>query len=48
MRKSHEFELYAYGMAVNEGEFGWLLYSTGKQVPAEHVYNIFPKEYVPL
>ena len=48
MRKSHEFELYAYGMAINEGEFGWFLYSTGKQVPAEHVYNIFPKEYVPL
>ena len=33
MRKSHEFELYAYGMAANEVEFGWFLYSTGKQVP---------------
>jgi len=48
MRKSHEFELIAYGMRVNEGEFGWFLYSNGKQVPAEHVYNIFQKEYVTL
>lgn len=46
MRKSHEFELYAYGMASDEGEFGWFLYSTGKEVPAEQIYNIFPKEYI--
>jgi len=48
MRKSHEFELYAYGMASDEGEFGWFLYSTGKEVPAEQIYNIFPKEYVTI
>ena len=48
MRKSHEFELYAYGMAFDEGEFGWFLYSTGNEVPAEQIYNIFPKEYVTI
>ncbi|MBA7539020.1 hypothetical protein ES705_31298 [subsurface metagenome] len=48
MRKSHEFELYAYGMASDEGEFGWFLCSTGKEVPAEQIYNIFPKEYVTI
>ena len=48
MRKSHEFELYAYGMASDEGEFGWFLYSTGDKVPAEQIYNKFPKEYVTI
>ena len=48
MHKSHEFELYAYGMASDEGEFGWFLYSTGNEVPAEQIYNIFPKEYVTI
>jgi len=48
MRKSHEFELYAYGMASDEGEFGWFLYSTGNKVPAEQIYNIFPKEAVTI
>lgn len=48
MSKSHEFELYAYGMASDEGEFGWFLYSTGNEVPAEQIYNIFPKEYVTI
>ncbi len=48
MRKSHEFELYAYGMASNEGEFGWFLYSTGNEVPADQIYNRFPKEYVTI
>jgi len=38
--------LYAYGMAVDEGEFGWFLYSTDKQVPAEQIYKIFPKEFI--
>ena len=45
MRKSHEFKLYAYGMAFDEGEFGWFLYSTGVEVPAEHIYKIFLKDY---
>ncbi len=45
MRKSHELELYAYGMAFDEGEFGWFLYSTGNKVK---IYNIFPKEYVTI
>ena len=31
MRKSHEFELNTYGMAFDEGEFGWFLYSTGNE-----------------
>ncbi len=48
MRKSHEFELFAYGMASNGGEFGWFLYSTGDKVPAEQIYNKFPKEYVTI
>jgi len=48
MRKSHEFELYAYGMASDEGEFGWFLYSTGNKVPAEQIYNIYPKEAVTI
>ena len=48
MRKSHEFELYTYGMASDEGEFGWFLYSTGSEAPAEQIYNIFPKEYVTI
>ena len=48
MRKSHEFELCAYGMASDEGEFGWFLYSTGDKVPAEQIYNKFPKEYVTI
>ncbi|MEE9378419.1 MAG: hypothetical protein V3V33_10325 [Candidatus Lokiarchaeia archaeon] len=48
MRKSHEFELYAYGMASDEGEFGWFLYSTGDEVPAEEIYKRFPKEYITI
>jgi len=48
MRKSHKFELYSYGMAYNEEEFGWFLYSTGARVPAEQIYSKFPKEYVTL
>ncbi|KKM81876.1 hypothetical protein LCGC14_1325350 [marine sediment metagenome] len=46
MRKSHEFELYAYGMAFDKGEFGWFLFSTGNELPAKQVYKIFPKEYI--
>jgi len=46
MRKSHEFELYAYGMAFDNGEFGWFLYSTSNEVPAEQIYNLFPEEDV--
>ena len=46
MRKSHEFVLYAYGMASDEGEFGWFLYSTGNEVSAEQIYNQFPREYI--
>ena len=48
MRKSHEFELYAYGMVSEEGEFGWFLHSTGARVPAEQIYSKFPKEYVTI
>jgi len=48
MRKSHEFELYAYGMAFDEEEFGWFLYSTGGEIPAEQIYSVFPKEYVTI
>ncbi len=48
MRKSHEFELHAYGMAYNEEEFGWFLYSTGARVPAEQIYSKFPKEHVTI
>ncbi len=46
MGKSHEFELYAYGMAFDEREFGWFLYSTGAKVSAEQIYKNFPKEYI--
>jgi len=31
MGKSHEFELNTYGMAFDEGEFGWFLYSMGNE-----------------
>ncbi len=48
MRKSHEFELHAYGMATNEGEFGWFLYFTRTKVPTEQIYNNFPKEYITI
>ena len=48
MRKSHEFELYAYGMASNEGEFGWFSYPNNKTIPAEEIYEIFPKEYITI
>lgn len=48
MRKSHEFELFAYGMAFDEAEFGWFLYSTSEQIPAEEIYNQFPKDYVTI
>ncbi len=48
MRKSHEFTLYAYGMAFDEGEFGWFLYSTHDKMPTEKIYSKFPKEYVTL
>ena len=48
MRKSHEFILFAYGMAFDEGEFGWFLYSTNEQIAAEEIYKQFPKEYVTI
>jgi hypothetical protein len=48
MRKSHEFELYAYGMAFDDGEFGWFLHSTGDEMPAEQIYSQFPREFITL
>ena len=46
MQKTHDFELYTYGVADSERNYKWILYSTGREIPAEKVYNQFPKEYV--
>jgi len=48
MRKSHEFELYGYGMACNEGEFGWFSYPNSETIPAEEIYEIFPREHITI
>ena len=46
MQKTHDFELYAYGVADNERKYKWILYSTGGEIPADKVYSQFPKEDV--
>ncbi|HEC39499.1 hypothetical protein LCGC14_0802240 [marine sediment metagenome] len=51
MRKTHEFELFAYGMAFGEGEFGWFSYSNGDELPSEQIYNNIDKyinEIIPI
>ena len=48
MQKSHDFELYAYGVADDERNYKWILYSTGREILAEKVYSQFPKVYVTI
>jgi len=46
MQQTHDFELYAYGVADSERKYKWILHSTGHEIPAEKVYSQFPKEYI--
>jgi hypothetical protein len=46
MQNTHEFELYAYGMAFDESEYGWFDPLTKDQINTEDVYQIFPKKYL--
>ena len=48
MRKSHEFELYAYGMAFNDGEFGWFSHPNSETIPTEEIYEKFRREYITI
>ena len=48
MQKTHEFELFAYGMASNEGEFGWFSYPNNITIPTEEIYEKFPREYITI
>lgn len=46
MQKTHDFELYGYGVADDERNYKWILHSTGREIPAEKVYSQFPEEFV--
>lgn len=46
MQQTHDFELYAYGVADNERKYKWILHSTRDEISAEKVYSQFPKEFV--
>ena len=46
MRNTHEFELYAYGMAFDDGYYGWFDPPTKAQIAAEEVYALFPKKFI--
>ncbi len=48
MSKSHEFELYTYGMAYGDEEFGWFSYPNNEPISAEEVYKIFPREHITI
>ena len=46
MQKTHDFELYAYGVADDERNYKWISHPTRLEIPAEKVYSQFPKEFV--
>jgi hypothetical protein len=46
MRNTHDFELYSYGMAFDEGEYGWFDPATKTQISPEEVYYLFPKKFL--
>ena len=48
MQQTHDFELYAYGVADDDRNYKWMLYSKGHEIPAEEVYRQFPREYVTI
>ena len=48
MQKTHDFELYGYGVADDYRNYNWILYSTGNEIPAEEVYKQFPREYITI
>ncbi len=48
MQKTHDFELYAYGVADAERNYKWILHTTGCEIPAEKFYSQFPKKHVTL
>lgn len=46
MRNTHEFELYAYGMTFDDGEYGWFDPATKNQIDPQDVYSRFPKKFL--
>jgi len=46
IRNTNEFELYAYRMAFDEGEYGWFDPPTKAQINTEEVYKLFPKKFL--
>ena len=48
MQKTHDFELYGYGVADDDRNYMWILHSTGDEILAEEVYRQFPREYITI